>query len=77
LRCWPNPADERLAFERPDALVGAAEFMLRDAAGRLLRRGTVASGITAVPTGTLSSGTYSLEVRAGDVRRTTLVTVAH
>lgn len=77
VRCWPNPADERLSFERPAGFEHGALFLLRDAAGREVRSGAVTSRIMALSTGALSSGTYLLEVRAGDDRCMTLVTVAH
>lgn len=77
LRCWPNPADDRLVFERPAGFEGASGYVLYDAAGRIIGKGPVTSRMTAVPTSSLASGTYALEVRAGDLRRTALVTVVH
>jgi hypothetical protein len=77
LRCWPNPADDRLVFERPAGGGGTEGFLLRDAAGRTVHSGSVTSRITAVPTASLAAGTYVLEAGRGELRRTALVTIAH
>lgn len=77
LRCWPNPADDRFVFECPSEVRGRADYMLRDAAGRTMAQGRLASRIGVLPTAMLSAGTYELEVRSGDLRWATVVSVAH
>ena len=76
LRCWPNPADERLVFECPSDLKGSAEFLLRDAAGRTVSRGRVTSRVGVLPVNMLPAGAYSLEVRTPTSRLTTKVSIA-
>ncbi len=77
LRCWPNPADDRLVFECPAGVRNNGEYRLRDAAGRLVGRGRLSTKVGVLSTSALPAGAYALEVQSGDLRWTTRVAVAH
>ena len=77
LRCWPNPSDERLYLEIPDGMRAQQDFILRDAVGRIVQRGSLNTRIASLPTAALPSGTYSLELWDADARSSVLVCITH
>ncbi len=76
-RCWPNPADERLIVELPADLPTSAHYALRDPAGRTVIEGAIQGRVDQLSVSTLTSGTYSLEIRAASMRLSTNVVVMH
>lgn len=77
LRCWPNPADDRLYVEMPGDLRGTGRYALVDAAGRTLTTGSVGGRIITLRTDALPDGTYALELSGQKGHRTTKVIIAH
>lgn len=77
LLCWPNPADERIVFECPEALRGNARYTLFDPAGRIIRSGTIPGRIGTLPVEGIPNGPYTLEIRTELMRWTASVAIAH
>ena len=77
LQLHPNPAESVLFVTWPDALSGEGlDWCLRDATGRIVGAGQSTVNRWEVDLGSLSTGTYFLEVEGGAVRQVGRVMVA-
>ena len=77
LQLHPNPAESRLFVTWPDALPGEGlAWCLRDATGRIVGSGQSTVNRWELDLGSLSTGTYFLEVEGGAVRQVGRVMVA-
>ena len=77
LQLHPNPAESRLFVTWPDVLSGEGlDWCLRDATGRIVGAGQSTVNRWEVDLGSLSTGTYFLEVEGGAVRQVGRVMVA-
>ncbi len=77
LRCWPNPANDRLIVECPAGPYDNSIYLLRDAGGRVVETGRLPARIGTISTEEIPAGAYSIEVHTGDHRMTTKVLIAH